>query len=135
MDVAEIFKETPYLADLKPEENMWLKICLRLEMYPCCKTLLDGGFINGNCLTVTGKSMAENLKDVKFNENQDVIKPYNNPITKTGGVVGLKGNLAEGGAIVKVAGMKRLNFKGSARCFDCEEDAFKAVKKNIKREM
>ena len=98
------------------------------------KTLLDGGFINGNCLTVTGKSMAENLKNVKFNQNQDVIRPYNKPITKTGGVVGLKGNLAEGGAIVKVAGMKRLNFKGSARCFDCEEDAFKAVKEKKYKE-
>ena len=95
---------------------------------------MDGGFINGDCLTVTGKSMAENLKNVKFNENQDVIRPYNKPITKTGGVVGLKGNLAEGGAIVKVAGMKTLFFKGSARCFDCEEDAFKAVKeKKYKR--
>jgi len=98
------------------------------------KTLLDGGFINGDCLTVTGKSMAENLKDVKFNENQNVMRPYNNPITKTGGVVGLKGNLAEGGAIVKVAGMKRLNFKGRARCFDCEEDAFKAVKEKKYKE-
>ena len=135
MDVAEIFKKTPYLADLKPGGKYVAKDMFEAGGVPMLlKTLLDGGFINGNCLTVTGKSMAENLKDVKFNENQDVIKPYNNPITKTGGVVGLKGNLAEGGAIVKVAGMKRLYFKGSARCFDCEEDAFKAVKEKKYKE-
>ena len=135
MDVAEIFKMTPYLADLKPGGKYVAKDMFEAGGVPMLlKTLLDGGFINGNCLTVTGKSMAENLKDVKFNKNQDVIKPYNNPITKTRGVVGLKGNLAEGGAIVKVAGMKRLNFKGSARCFDCEEDAFKAVKEKKYKE-
>ena len=134
MDVAEIFKKTPYLADLKPGGKYVAKDMFEAGGVPMLlKTLLDGGFINGDCLTVTGKSMAENLSTVKFNQNQDVIRPHNNPITKTGGVVGLKGNLAEGGAIVKVAGMKRLNFKGNARCFDCEEDAFKAVKeKNYK---
>ena len=135
MDVAEIFKKTPYLADLKPGGKYVAKDMFEAGGVPMLlKTLLDGGFINGECLTVTGKSMAENLKDVKFNENQNVIRPYNDPITKTGGVVGLKGNLAEGGAIVKVAGMKRLNFKGKARCFDCEEDAFKAVKEKKYKE-
>ena len=97
------------------------------------KTLLDGGFINGNCMTVTGKTMAENLKDVKFDKKQDVMRPHDNPITPTGGVVGLKGNLAPEGAIVKVAGMKKLRFEGVAKCFDSEEEAFKAVKsKNYK---
>tara|TARA_B100000963_G_scaffold360477_1_gene391496 strand:+ start:1083 stop:2798 length:1716 start_codon:yes stop_codon:yes gene_type:complete len=135
MDVAEIFKKTPYLADLKPGGKYVAKDMFEAGGVPILlKTLLDGGFINGDCLTVTGKSMAENLKNVKFNENQDVIRPYNNPITKTGGVVGLKGNLAEGGAIVKVAGMERLKFKGIARCFDCEEDAFKAVKEKKYKE-
>jgi len=135
MDVAEIFKKTPYLADLKPGGKYVAKDMFEAGGVPMLlKTLLDGGFINGDCLTVTGKSMAENLRDVKFNENQNVMRPYNNPITKTGGVVGLKGNLAEGGAIVKVAGMKRLNFKGRARCFDCEEDAFKAVKEKKYKE-
>ena len=135
MDVAEIFKKTPYLADLKPGGKYVAKDMFEAGGVPMLlKTLLDGGFINGDCLTVTGKSMAENLRDVKFNENQNVMRPYNNPITKTGGVVGLKGNLAEGGAIVKVAGMKRLNFKGCARCFDCEEDAFKAVKEKKYKE-
>ncbi len=135
MEVAEIFKKTPYLADLKPGGKYVAKDMFEAGGVPMLlKTLLDGGFINGDCLTVTGKSMAENLKNVKFNDNQDVIRPYSNPITKTGGVVGLKGNLAEGGAIVKVAGMKRLNFKGNARCFDCEEDAFKAVKEKKYKE-
>ena len=135
MDVAEIFKKTPYLADLKPGGKYVAKDMFEAGGVPMLlKTLLDGGFINGGCLTATGKSMAENLKDVKFNENQNVIKPYSNPITKTGGVVGLRGNLAAGGAIVKVAGMKRLNFKGIARCFDCEEDAFKAVKEKKYKE-
>tara|TARA_B100001027_G_scaffold210595_1_gene177906 strand:+ start:5786 stop:7501 length:1716 start_codon:yes stop_codon:yes gene_type:complete len=135
MDVAEIFKKTPYLADLKPGGKYVAKDMFEAGGVPMLlKTLLDGGFINGGCLTATGKSMAENLKDVKFNENQNVIKPYSNPITKTGGVVGLRGNLAVGGAIVKVAGMKRLNFKGIARCFDCEEDAFRAVKEKKYKE-
>ncbi len=135
MDVAEIFKKTPYLADLKPGGKYVAKDMFEAGGVPMLlKTLLDGGYINGECLTVTGKSMAENLKHVKFNEDQDVIRPFSKPITKTGGVVGLKGNLAEGGAIVKVAGMKRLNFKGSARCFDCEEDAFKAVKEKKYKE-
>ncbi len=129
MDVAEIFKKTPYLADLKPGGKYVAKDMFEAGGVPMLlKTLLDGGFINGDCLTVTGKTMRENLKNVEFNNNQDVIRPYTNPITPTGGVVGLKGNLASDGAIVKVAGMKRLNFKGKAKCFDSEEEAFKAVK-------
>ena len=91
------------------------------------KTLLDEGFIDGNCLTVTGKTISENIENVIFDKNQKVIYPASNPITKTGGVVGLKGNFAPDGAIVKVAGMDNLVFKGPARCFDCEEDAFQAV--------
>ena len=92
------------------------------------KTLFEGGFIHGDCLTVTGKTIAENLDSVRFNADQKVIRPYDNPLTPTGGVVGLKGNLAPEGAIVKVAGMENLKFKGKAKCFDCEEDAFECVK-------
>ncbi|MGL5362813.1 MAG: dihydroxy-acid dehydratase, partial [Bosea sp. (in: a-proteobacteria)] len=94
------------------------------------KTLLDHGFMHGDCMTVTGRTMAENLASVKWNADQDVVVAANTPITKTGGVVGLKGNLAPEGAIVKVAGMARdkLVFSGPARCFDCEEDAFEAVR-------
>ena len=91
------------------------------------KALLDGGFIHGDCITVTGKTIAENLADVSFPTDQDVIRTTAEPLSPTGGVVGLRGNLAPEGALVKVAGMKKLQFTGPARCFDCEEDAFKAV--------
>ena len=91
------------------------------------KALLDGGYLHGDCITVTGKTIAENLKDVRLPSNQDVVRPTSAPITPTGGVVGLRGNLAPQGAIVKVAGLKNLKFRGPARCFDCEEDAFAAV--------
>jgi len=78
-------------------------------------------------MTVTGKTLAENLRDVKFDAKQEVIRPVSNPLSPTGGVVGLKGSLAPDGAIVKVAGMKNLQFRGPARCFDSEEEAFAAV--------
>jgi dihydroxy-acid dehydratase len=84
--------------------------------------------LHGDCMTVTGRTIAQNMKSVKWNPDQDVVRPANKPITKTGGVVGLKGNLAPEGAIVKVAGMSELKFAGPARCFDCEEDCFAAVK-------
>jgi dihydroxy-acid dehydratase len=92
------------------------------------KTLLDNGFLHGECMTVTGRTIAENLKSVKWNPDQDVVRPADKPITVTGGVVGLKGNLAPEGAIVKVAGMSTLKFSGPARCFDGEEACFEAVK-------
>ena len=78
-------------------------------------------------MTVTGKTIAENLASVEFNKDQKVIRPITNPLSPTGGVVGLKGNLAPDGAIVKVAGMKNTKFEGVAKCFDCEEDAYKCV--------
>ena len=129
MDVAKIFKRTPYLADLKPggkyvAKDMWLAGGVPMLL----KTLMDGGFIHGDCMTVTGKTMKENLKNVKFKTNQKVMRKYNNPLSKTGGVVGLKGNLAPEGGIVKIAGLKKLQFTGKARCFNTEEDAYKAVK-------
>jgi dihydroxy-acid dehydratase len=92
------------------------------------KTLLDHGFLHGDCMTVTGRTIAENLKHVKWNDAQDVVHPADKPLLKTGGVVGLKGNLAPEGAIVKVAGMEKLTFSGPARCFDGEEACFEAVK-------
>ena len=127
-DVADIFKSTPYIADLKPGGNYVAKDMHEAGGVPMLlRTLLDEGFINGDCLTVTGKSIAENISEVTFDNTQKVIYPANKPITKTGGVVGLKGNFAPDGAIVKVAGMDNLKFTGPARCFDCEEDAFIAV--------
>jgi dihydroxy-acid dehydratase len=127
-DVAKIFKKTPYIADLKPGGQFVAKDVYDIGGVPqILKALLEGGYLHGDCITVTGKTMEENLKDVLFNTNQKVVYPVSNPITPTGGVVGLKGSLAPEGAIVKVAGMKNMKFRGPARCFDCEEDAFKAV--------
>ena len=130
MDVAKIFKRTPYLADLKPGGKYVAKDMWKAGGVPMLlKTLLDGGYIHGNCLTVTGKTMKENLRKVKFDLKQKVMRKYNNPLSHDGGVVGLKGNLAPQGAIVKVAGLRKLQFTGRARCFDTEESAYKAVLK------
>ena len=134
-DVVEIFKRTPYLADLKPGGQYVAKDVYEAGGVPIIiKTLYEGGFIHGDCLTVTGKTIAENLESVKFNREQKVIRPYDDPLTPTGGVVGLKGNLAPEGAIVKVAGMENLKFHGHAKCFDCEEDAFECVRKEDYKE-
>ncbi len=134
-DVAEIFKKTPYIADLKPGGRYVAKDMFEAGGVPLLmKTLLDHGFLHGDCLTVTGRTIAENLKSVKWNDDQDVVRPADKPMLATGGVVGLKGNLAPDGAIVKVAGMARLRFSGPARCFDGEEACFEAVKNKTYRE-
>ena len=91
------------------------------------KALLEGGYLHGDCLTVTGRTLAENLADVSLPSGQDVVVPTSAPLSPTGGVVGLSGNLAPEGAIVKVAGLTRLRHVGPARCFDTEEEAMKAV--------
>jgi dihydroxy-acid dehydratase len=128
-DVAEVFERTPYVADLKPGGKYVAKDMFEAGGIPLLmKTLLDHGYLHGDCLTVTGRTIAENLKSVKWNSDQDVVHPANKPITVTGGVIGLRGNLAPEGAIVKVAGMKNLKFSGPARCFDGEEACFEAVK-------
>jgi dihydroxy-acid dehydratase len=128
-DVAEVLKKTPYIADLKPSGRYVAKDMFEAGGVPLLmKTLLDHGFLHGECITVTGRTIAENLKSVKWNPDQAVVWPANKPILPTGGVVGLKGNLAPEGAIVKVAGMERLQFSGPARCFDGEEACFDAVK-------
>src|SRR6188474_1200092 len=128
-DVAEIFKRTPYIADLKPGGRYVAKDMFEVGGIPLLmKTLLDHGFLHGDCITVTGRTIAENLKNVKWNPDQDVVRPADKPLLPTGGVVGLKGNLAPEGAIVKIAGMKTLKFSGPARCFDGEEACFDAVK-------
>ena len=128
-DVAEVFKRTPYIADLKPGGRYVAKDLFEAGGVPLLmKTLLDNGYLHGECMTVTGRTIAENLASVKWNSEQDVVRPADKPITATGGVVGLKGNLAPDGAIVKVAGMANLKFTGPARCFDGEEACFEAVK-------
>jgi dihydroxy-acid dehydratase len=134
-DVAEVMKRTPYIADLKPSGKYVAKDVFEAGGIPLImKTLLDHGYMHGDCLTVTGRTMAENLKAVKWNASQDVVHPANKPLLPTGGVVGLKGNLAPDGAIVKVAGMSGLRFSGPARCFDGEEACFEAVKNRKYRE-
>jgi dihydroxy-acid dehydratase len=134
-DVAEIFKKTPYIADLKPGGRYVAKDLFEAGGIPLLmKTLLDHGYMHGDVMTVTGRTMAENLAHVSWNPDQDVVMPADKPITVTGGVVGLKGNLAPEGAIVKVAGMKNLKFSGPARCFDREEEAFQAVKNRTYKE-
>ena len=103
-DVAEIFKRTPYIADLKPGGKFVAKDMFEIGGVPVLlKALLDGGFIHGDCITVSGKTMAENLADVEFPTDQVVVYPVTNPLSPTGGVVGLRGNLAPEGAIVKLS--------------------------------
>jgi dihydroxy-acid dehydratase len=134
-DVAEVFKKTPYIADLKPGGRYVAKDMFEAGGVPLLmRTLLDHGYLHGECLTVTGRTIAENLGSVKWNDAQDVVRPADKPMLPTGGVVGLKGNLAPEGAIVKVAGMERLRFSGPARCFDGEEACFEAVKNKTYRE-
>ena len=134
-DVAEIFEKTPYIADLKPGGKYIAKDMFEAGGIPLLmKTMLDHGYLHGDCMTVTGRTIAENMESVKWNDQQDVVRPANKPLTVTGGVVGLKGNLASDGAIVKIAGMERLEFTGPARCFDSEEEAFEAVSNRTYKE-
>src|SRR5216110_1658961 len=118
-DFGEIAKRTPYIGDLKPGGRYVMKDLHDIGGVPVLmKALLDGGYLHGDCMTVTGKTIAENLKNITFPKKQNVIRPTSNPFSPTGGVVVLRGNLAPQGAIVKVAGMQRLQFTGPARCFD-----------------
>jgi dihydroxy-acid dehydratase len=129
-DVAEIFKTTPYIADLQPGGRYVAKDMYDAGgVYMLMKTMLENGLLHGECMTVTGKTLAENIDQVTWNPDQKVIYDVKTPLSPTGGVVGLKGSLAPDGAIVKVAGMARLQFSGPARVFDCEEDAFAAVER------
>ena len=131
----EICKRTPYIADMKPGGRYVMKDLHDIGGVPVLmKALLEGGYLHGDCLTVTGKTIAENLANVVVSKSQDVVRPTAAPLSPTGGLVVLKGNLAPQGAIVKVAGMSNLRFTGPARCFDREEDAFAAVDKRRYKE-
>ncbi len=126
----EICKRTPYIANLKPAGRYVMKDLYDVGGVPVLmKALLDGGYLHGDCMTVTGKTVAENLRDVVLPTGQEVVRSTSSPLSSTGGLTVLKGNLAPQGAIVKVAGMKSLRFTGPAVCFDREEDAFEAVDK------
>ena len=134
-DVADVFKRTPYIADLKPSGRYVAKDLFEAGGVPLLmKALLEHGCLNGNCITVTGRTIAENLKAVKWNPDQDVVRPASKPLSPTGGLIGLRGNLAPEGAIVKVAGMSGRKFSGPARVFDGEEACFEAVKSRKYRE-
>ncbi len=134
-DVAEAFKTTPYMADLQPGGQFVARDMYDAGgVYMLMKSLLDEGLLFGECMTVTGKTLGENIEEITWNPNQKVIYPATAPITPTGGVVGLRGTLAPEGAIVKVAGMDRLTFTGPAQVFDCEEDCFAAVEAREIRE-
>jgi len=134
-DVAEIFKATPYLADLKPGGQYVAKDMHDAGgVYMVMKTLLEGGLLDPSPMTVSGRTLGENIEEVAWNPEQKVIYAFDKPLSPTGGVVGLRGSLAPDGAIVKVAGMHRLQFTGPARVFDCEEDAFAAVEARSIRE-
>jgi len=134
-DVAEIFKKTPYIASMKPGGKYVAKDLWEAGGVPMLmRALLDAGLLHGDCITVTGKTVAENLKDLKFNPDQKVIVSVDKALAPTGGVVGLKGSLAPEGAIVKIAGLKHIKHRGPARVFDCEEDCFAAVEKRDYKE-
>ena len=130
-DVIEIYNTTPYIGDMAPGGKYVAKDLYDVGGVPVViKSLLDGGYIKGDCMTVTGKTIGENHKEIIFPTGQDVVYKCDNPISKNSSVVGLWGNLAPEGSISKIAGLKKLTFKGKAKCFDCEEDALTAVLKN-----
>ena len=136
-DVCEIFRDTPYFVDLKPGGQYVAKDMYEAGGVPVVmKQLRKAGLIHEDCMTATGYSMGEELDKIDREADGRVIYPVEKPISKTGGVVGLKGNLAPGGAIVKIAGMsdEEIVFTGPARVFECEEDAFEAVKARTYKE-
>ena len=134
-DFAQIAARTPYIADLKPGGRFVAKAMGEAGGVPMLlKTLLEGGYLHGDCMTVTGKTLAENLADVTWRDDQEVIRPVSNPLSPTGGVVGLWGSLAPDGAIVKVAGLSHTKHRGPARVFDGEEACFEAVERGDYKE-
>src|SRR5690606_1266312 len=120
--------ETPYIADLKPAGRYVAKDLFEVGGVPVLmKALMEGGYLHGECMTVAGRTIGEILAEVDFPTDQDVVRATAAPLSPTGGVVGLVGTLAPEGAIVKVAGLANLKFRGPARVFECEEDAYRAV--------
>jgi dihydroxy-acid dehydratase len=128
-DFTHIGKRVPVLGDLKPSGKYEMIHLVRIGgLRPVMKTLLDAGLLHGDCLTVTGKTVAENLADVQpYPEGQDVMRPLDNPIKKDSHLVILYGNLAPTGAVAKISGKEGLSFTGRARCFDSEERAMDAI--------
>ncbi|MDP0492649.1 MAG: dihydroxy-acid dehydratase [Verrucomicrobiota bacterium JB023] len=129
-DFTEIGKRVPVLADLKPSGKYVMAELVKIGgTVPLMKMLLEAGLLHGDCLTVTGKTVAENLANspLEYPEGQDVVRPLDNPIKKDSHLRILYGNLAPGGAVAKISGKEGQSFTGRARVFDCEEDGMKAI--------
>jgi dihydroxy-acid dehydratase len=127
-DVERVSRRTPTLADLRPGGRYVMLDLHKVGGVPVVlKAMLDAGVLHGDCLTVTGKTMAENLADIVVPTDQDVVLTKEKPLDPTGGLAIVKGNLAPDGGVVKTTGVKKLVHTGPARVFDCEEDAMSAV--------
>lgn len=128
-DFTRVGKKVPVLADLKPSGRFVMADLVRIGgILPLMKTLLDAGLLHGDCLTVTGRTMKQNLAGVKpYPKNQRVIRPLNDPIKKEGHIIVLYGNLAPSGAVAKISGKEGSSFSGRARVFDAEEAALKRI--------
>jgi dihydroxy-acid dehydratase len=128
-DFTRIGRKVPVLADLKPSGKYFMsEFCKIGGLTPLMKMLLEAGLLHGDCLTVTGKTVGENLKDVKpYPNGQEIVASFNNPIKKDSHIVILYGNLAKGGAVAKITGKEGLSFTGKAIVFDSEEACLKAI--------
>jgi dihydroxy-acid dehydratase len=128
-DFTRIGKKVPVLADLKPSGRFVMAELVRIGgLTPLLKMLLDRGLLHGECLTVTGKTVRENLKNViAYPKDQEIIRPFDNPIKKSGHLVILRGNLAPGGAVAKISGKEGEFFTGKSRVFNSEETALQSI--------
>jgi dihydroxy-acid dehydratase len=128
-DFTRIGANVPVLADLKPSGKYMMSELVEIGgTLPLMKMLLDAGMLHGDCITVTGKTLAENLKDVKpYADEQKIIMPLDSPIKKDSHLRILRGNLAPEGSVAKITGKEGLTFHGSAKTFACEEDALQAI--------
>ena len=128
-DFTRVGAKVPVLADLKPSGKYMMSELVKIGgTLPLMKMLLDAGMLHGDCITVTGKTVSENLKDVKpYSEDQKIIMPLNNPIKKDSHLRILRGNLAPEGSVAKITGKEGLTFQGKAKTFACEESALQAV--------
>lgn len=134
-EISKIFKKTPYIADLKPGGKYVAKDLYEVGgAQVVIKELYDNGFIHGDEMTVTGKTIAENLEGIEFPTSQDVVRRVSAPLSPTGGLTVLTGNLSPDGCVVKVAGLKRRVHEGPACCFDSEEEALEAIEKQQYKE-
>ena len=128
-DFSIIGKCVPMVADLKPSGKYLMSELIKIGgIQPLMKVMLDEGMLDGNCMTVTGKTLAENLRDVTpYPSDQDIIRPFTSPIKKDSHLVVMRGNLAPGGAVAKITGKEGLAFSGSARVFDSEEECLAGI--------